>query len=359
MRQECGRSIGAGLATCLIWAMVAPRAAAQSAAPEWVEEPASSRAAPGLLGEGVPPAILLLDLSVPPGITGAAPFGEAALWAPKSRLHNAPGFLSEFRHDASVGGPIYSDEQNTLLAFVDARYIAFHTDAFLKDSRRPFPNQLWELVGGLSFSRHTDNGWTVGGSANVGSPSDRPFNSLREVVPSLTGFVRMPGAREGDAWLLSVSWAPVSLIRFPLPGVAYEWNLSEQLQVVAGVPFSIVWRPTERLRFDAGYMPPLQTRAQATYRILDTIDVFAGFESVNEAYLLDDRAHWRDFFYSYEKRLPAGVRFRFGDHCLLDVAGGYLFDRIYFTSRTFTDESRDRIHVAPSAFGMVRFALTF
>ncbi len=361
------RLIVLGVVAWLGWASFASRASAQTAEPAASGWPDLSAGLPkkdgppvGLLGEAVPPAILMLDMSVPPGITGAAPFGESALWAPKNKFNNVPGsYFAEFRQDASIGGPLYSDDRNTLIGFIDARNELLHTNAFLKDSGRPFPNQLWELVGGLSYSHQTDNGWTMGGSASIGSPSDRPFQSLREVVPSLNGFARMPAAREGDAWLFSVSWVPVSLIRFPLPGVAYEWNPSEQLQVVAGVPFSIVWKPTDRFRFDMGYMPPFQTRAQATYRMFDNVDVFAGFESINEAYLLDDRSHWRDFFYSYEKRLPAGVRFRFGEHCLLDVSGGYLFDRIYFTSRTFTEESRDRIHVAPSAFGMVRFALTF
>lgn len=343
------------------------RGAAQDAAPaanRWFDLSAlapkvEGAPAPGLLGEAVPPAVLLLDMSVPPGITGAAPFGESALWAPKSRIENVTGFLSEFRQDASVGGPIISNDRDTLVAFIDARNILFHTNASLKDSGRPFPNQLWELVAGFSYSHRTDDDWTVGGSLSVGSPSDRPFRSMREVVPSMNGFVRMPAERAGDAWLLSVTWVPVSLIRFPLPGVAYEWNLAEQLQVVAGVPFSIVWKPSDRFRLDVGYMPPFQTRAQATYKVLDNIDIFFGFESISEAYLLDDRAHWRDFFYSYEKRIPAGLRFRFGEHCLLDVSGGYLFDRIYFTSRSFTDESRDRIHVAPGVFGMLRFAITY
>jgi hypothetical protein len=351
------RAMCAGLA---VWLLGAGPACAQTEPMRWFEfaEPVSARPTT-LLGEGVPPAILLLDMSVPPGISGAAPFGESALWAPKRPIQNGPGYLGEFRQDASVGGPLFSSDVETLVGFIDARNTQFHTDVFLRDSQRPFPNQLWELVAGLSYSRRTENGWTVGGSVSVGSPSDRPFNSFREVMPSATAFVRMPAAREGDAWLYSVSWAPVSLIRFPLPGVAYEWNPSEQLQIVAGVPLSMTWRPTEYFRFDLGYMPPQQTRMQATYEIVEHVDVFAGFEWVNEAYLLDDRVHWRDFFYSYEKRLPAGMRIRFGDNCLLDIAGGYLFNRIYFTSRTFTDESRDRVHVAPSAFGMVRFALVF
>ena len=161
---------------------VVERAAAQAAAPaenRWFDLSAlaprvDGAPPPGLLGEAVPPAILLLDMSVPPGITGAAPFGESALWAPKSRINNAPGFLSEFRQDASVGGPIISNDRDTLIAFIDARNILFNTSAYLKDSGRPFPNQLWELVAGLSYSHRTDDGWTLGGSFNVGSPSDRP-----------------------------------------------------------------------------------------------------------------------------------------------------------------------------------------
>jgi hypothetical protein len=106
-------------------------------------------------------------------------------------------------------------------------------------------------------------------------------------------------------------------------------------------------------------MPPFQARAQLTWGVLDKIDAFVGFESLTDAYLLEDRINRRDFFYSYEKRIPAGIRFHLHKHCVLDVSGGYLFDRIYFSSTTFTDESRDRIHVSPGAFGMLRFALTF
>jgi len=205
--------------------------------------------------------------------------------------------------------------------------ILFHTDAYLKDSGRPFPNQLLgNHLRGLSYSHRTDDGWTVGGSFSAGSPSDRPFHSLREVVPSVTGFVRMPAARAGDAWLYSVSWVPVSLIRFPLPGIAYEWNASEQLQVVARVPFSIVWRSDRPISFDVGYMPPFQTRAQATYRILNNVDVFAGFESINEAYLLDDRTHCAISFTATKNGFPPGCVFGSAIIAWSTLPGGYLFD---------------------------------
>jgi len=46
-----------------------------------------------------------------------------------------------------------------------------------------------------------------------------------------------------DAWQYSVSYVPSSLIRYPIPGIAYEWNPSERLQVALGVPFSQLVEP--------------------------------------------------------------------------------------------------------------------
>jgi hypothetical protein len=312
----------------------------------------------GLLGEAVPPAVLLLDMSLPPGIDGSAPFGESLLLAPKSRVNNSFNYLSEFRQDSSLGAPLYSSKQDTLIGYLDSRTTVFDTSAYLIDSKRPFPNQLWNVDLGLSFS-HRSDGWTTGGGFSISSPSDQPFHSLREIAPTANAFTRMPALNEPDAWLLSVTWMPVSVIRFPLPGVAYEWNPSKQLQVVAGVPFSISWKPNDRFRFDVGYMPLYQSRAQASFKLIDSVYLYAGFESLTEAYLLEDRTNSRDFFYNYENRLPVGVRIRLGEHSLLDIGGGYIFNRQFFSSTNFYDQNRDQTRVAPGEFGMLRFAVIF
>ena len=355
------------LATFAIWACLPRFAAAQDASADRgrlfdfsnLTLGSDSGRTLSILGDALPPAVVLLDMSVPPGIAGTVPIGDSTLWAPKQRITSQPTYLSMFRQDASVGFPILGDGRNLLVGFVDLREVNFRTNARLTDSSQRFPNDLWAVAGGVQYFHKTDEGWTVGGGFSMGSPSDRPYESLRVIVPSMNAFARVPAGPDSDAWLFSITWAPVSVIRFPVPGVAYEWNVSDRLQVVAGVPFSVVWRLTDDLRLDVGYLPPYQMRAQLTQRVLPWMDVFVGFESVSDAYLLAERQRRRDLFYSYEKRLPAGLRFDIGKHVVLDAVGGYLFNRHYFSSASFFDESRDRVHIAPSAYLMLRLAIKF
>jgi hypothetical protein len=316
-------------------------------------------ASSGILGEAVPPAVLLLDPSVPPGLNGAVPLGYAAMAVPRTHLTNESATMGVFRQDASIGAPLLSNGTRTVIGYVDFRNLDFSTNAVLKDSRRPFPHQLWDITEGLTYQRKMEEGWTLGGGISIGSPSDRPYSSLRVIAPTFSVYGRVPYGPDNDAWLASLSWAPVSAIRFPLPGLAYEWNASDRLQIVAGIPFSIAWKPTDTLRFDVGYVPPYQSRAQVTWHAFQSVDFFAGFESLTDSYLLAERHNSRQIFYAYEDRTLGGVRFELGKHAVIDAAAGYVFGRLFFSSTSIFDENRDRIHVSPNVFGMLRFAVVF
>jgi hypothetical protein len=313
----------------------------------------------GILGEAVPPAVILLDPTMPPGVNGSVPFGYSAMGVPRTHLTNEHGDFSVFRQDASIGAPLVSNGTRTVIGYLDFRSLNIDTDAFLKDSRQPFPDHLYDLTAGLTYNRKMEEGWTLGGGMSIGSPSDRPYSSLRVIAPTFSVYGRVPYGQDNDAWMASLSWAPVSAVRFPLPGLAYEWNPSERLQIVAGLPFSMTWKPTDSVRFDMGYIPPYQSRAQLTWHAFQYVDFFTGFESYTDSYLLAHRQNRRQIFYAYEDRALGGVRFDLGKHFVLDAAGGYLFGRLFFSSSSITDESHDRIHVAPGAFGMLRFAVVF
>jgi hypothetical protein len=357
------------VAAAVVLMTIAPRPVrAQDSPPsgirQWFDFAALTSAAEkagnaGILGEAVPPAVVLLDPTMPPGVNGSVPLGYSAMAVPRSHLENEPGNFSVFRQDASIGLPIVESGTRTIIGYIDFRHLSIDTTARLKDSHRPFPDQLWEITEGFTYQRKMEEGWTLGGGISIGSPSDRPYSSLRVIAPTFSVYARVPYGPDNDAWMASLSWAPVSAIRFPLPGLAYEWNPSERLQIVAGIPFSMAWKPSDTLRFDVGYIPPYQSRAQVTWHAMPSVALFTGFESYTDSYLLANRENRRRIFYAYEDRALAGVRFELGKHFVLDAAGGYLFGRLFFSSASIADESHDRVHVAPSAFGMLRLALVF
>jgi|GEM_PF-6521119 len=307
-------------------------------------------------GDALPIALSLLDFTIPPGLNGQTPVGASAIHMPRQRVDNRRAFLSSQRQEASAAFPILIDAPDTLIGTLEVRNTQFQTNAFLTSSRREFPKELWEIQPGLAYLRDLGDGWLLGGNLAIASASDRPFHSSREIAPAFGAFLRVP-AKDDDSWLYSLTYNPVSAVRFPIPGLAYEYNPSPQLQLSIGLPFSVVWKPTESLRFDFAYIPPLSVRTQLTWQPMSAVGVFAGFEWVNDSYLLANRPSRRDFFYVYEKRFPVGIRFNIADRFTLDVGGGYAFDRLFFTAKQFNERSRDRIEVRPTTYLMLRFAV--
>src|SRR5262249_14124687 len=140
----------------------------------------------------------------------------------------------------------------------------FNTGAILPDTLRHFPDELWNVRIGTNYIHTFDNGWRGGIGLNVASPSDRPFGDLRDVTVGTTAFLRVP-VNEHDAWNFTLMYSPMSELPFPLPGVSYQWQPSEDFRVNIGLPFRIMYRPYEDLTLDFSYMLLRTIHAQATY----------------------------------------------------------------------------------------------
>jgi hypothetical protein len=167
---------------------------------------------------------------------------------------------------------------------------------------------------------------------------------------SLISFLRVPAKRERDAWLFSIMYSPVGNLNFPIPGLAYVWNPDDCLRVQIGLPFSIMWRPTEDLTFDFSYVPLTNINARATYKWAARLSSYAGYEFYNESYFLADRVDRRDRFMGFEQRLIAGVRWDLWSNAALDVNAGYAFDRWFAEGRNQGGDFHDRVDVASGAF---------
>jgi hypothetical protein len=241
--------------------------------------------------------------------------GYNAAYYPTRPVAGQSADLGLVRQNLSLGLPVWRDGGDAVFLTGGVRNTLFFTDAVMPVSRRPFPNTLWNVTAGLAYTHKFDNGWTAGGTVSVGSASDRPFNSLAEVTANVAAFVRIPARNDRDAWLLGVFYSPVGNLNFPVPVVAYVWTPSDRLRVNVGLPFAVNWRPTDDLTLTLSYVPVANVNARLTYRIVEKVAVFGGFEWLNEAYLLADREDDRDRFLVLEKRLLGGVRwdvFRYG-----------------------------------------------
>jgi hypothetical protein len=122
------------------------------------------------------------------------------------------------------------------------------------------------------------------------------------------------------------------------------------------LPFQLMWKPTDDLILDFSYMLLTNIHARATYRIIDPVRVYVCFDWSNESHFLADREDNRERLWYYEKRLAAGVQANLTRHIVLDLSGGYSFDRFYFQADSLSNQDQDRIDVGNGAFlaGSVR-----
>lgn len=276
--------------------------------------------------------------------------GYRATWYPSRPVSSSAADLGLVRQSISGAVPIWRQGGDTVLLSAGVRNTLFFTDAILPDSQRAFPDELWNINMGLMYIHKFDNGWSSGLSATFGSASDRPFHSIHEMNVGFFGFLQVPARNERDSWMFSLMYSPVGNLTFPIPGIAYSWKPSDDLQVNIGIPFSVMWKPLEDLTLTFSYIPITNVNARATYRLMNGVNVYGGFEWLNEAYFLADRAEQRERFLAFEKRLISGVRWDIWKHAALDVNAGYAFDRYYGESENQISNLRDRVDISPGAF---------
>ncbi len=123
----------------------------------------------------------------------------------------------------------------------------------------------------------------------------------------------------------------------PLPAVAYNHQVNEQLAYTVGLPYSsLLWRPVDRLTLRASYVLPTSVTAGATYELFDWLDAFASFD--RRLYVFHDNAlsdHRRVFF--EQQRIESGLRWKPCDYAEAIVAAGLAFEQEYQTGYDVRD----------------------
>ena len=189
----------------------------------------------------------------------------------------------------------------------------------------------------------------AGGGVSVGSASDQPFASIGEMNVSMNAMYRIPSG-EHNAWLFMVLYSPTSELQFPIPGVSYSYNPSDQFHANIGLPFMVSYKPTDRWSFVASYMLIHTVHAKATYKIADRVNAFAGYDWSNEVYTLEDRVVNSDRFFLYDQRVTLGLTSRFAAWLTAELVGGYAFNRFSFSGRQWDSVGTDRVDVEPGPF---------
>ena len=278
---------------------------------------------------------------------------------PDRQVRFQPTELSQARHELDIPIPIILEKSDLLGVSLRGRNIRTYTRAILPDSGRLYPKSLWELSLGVGYLHRFDNGWSAGILPRVGTISDKPFESTRELNVSLVAFVRAPAALQGDFWTVSLLYFPNSTLPFPIPGIAYEWNPDPTLQISAGIPLSVRWQFAPKWQFDFAYRPVTQINSRISYSIRPGFKLYSAFDWDPEGYYLAGRPDRRNLFFIQEKRLSGGVRLDATQRLTFDFSGGLAFDRNSGVGRSSIDYDYDRVDISRGGFVSAWLLLRF
>ena len=289
-----------------------------------------------------------------PGATGgplsSSPFKLGTFWAPPQQVANQPTSLGINEQHMDLAFPLtmpIEGSNNIWLGIGKFQRMELDTAAILPDSNRPAPTQLWNFAAGTMNIRKFSGDRTAGAMVLVGSASDHPFATGREITVTALGFYHTPARNPRDSWNFSVFYSPVGQIPYPLPGVAYVWRPNPYFTANIGLPMSFSYRPTDTLSITASYTPlttfNLLVRQQLGYKF----GLYGGYQVTNNGYFLSERTTYGERFYVFDQRVGIGIDRPLGRGFIIDLSGAYLFDRQLFQATTFAGERTDQINIDP------------
>jgi hypothetical protein len=263
--------------------------------------------------------------------------------------------FSLLEEEFSASGLIYEDEHEDLRLSAGVRHEGIRTGAVLPDTGLPFPDELWNVTFGATYRYLFESGLVLGGSVGVGSASDDPFHSSREIVGSVTVFTKVP-VGERDAWFFAVSYSNNREYAnaYPIPVIEYLYNPSTEFHLMVGFPMEFLeWHPAPDWRFRVSYSLIHNIHALLSYEVVDGLRAYVGYDWTTQGYLLVDRPDPKDRFFYEEMRAKGGGRLDLGAGWSVDLSGGYAFDRRYSQSQSGLRNSFDVVEIEGGLYGLL------
>ena len=254
------------------------------------------------------------------------------MWYPKQNTDQSGTSLSMERYDVQGAVPVYNTGVDTWLLTADFDTTTIRTNAVIPTTSQKLPSHLYDISLGGNYYHAFESGKMAGLVFDVGSISDKPFESGRDIMASGTGFLIIP-RNESSSWFLGIHASTNSQVLYgiPIPGGGIFYHPSDDFQAIAGFPFTLVnWKfaPDWQLQYVYAFVTTMHART--VYQPTPDWQMYGGFSWTNDNWDRAGRMVADDHLFYYEKKLSLGFLWWFRPHVGLEVAGGWAFDR-YFT----------------------------
>ena len=312
---------------------------------------------------------IILLVQVSSTAYAADPFTDFGLGRPKVLSGNSFDYAGQVSPQTGTDGPntsptilenqlrgsllLYKDEKDTW--GLNAKAGSFHlgNSMTIPGDGVVIPQNLWDLEVGGSYRHKISDREESSLSASVGSASEVPFHSIREVIFQTTFIYKIPAANE-NSWLffLNESNNRSFLNYIPLPGIAYMVHSpSTGIDAVIGIPFaSIVYHPNPFWAFQASVFGPAAYSLEADYIPSLTLQFYSVLNRAEQLWALSNRTDTKDRLFYERKKTGLGVRSTALAPVALDLFGGWEFGRRFFEAESILSSDRQFADMIPSWF---------
>lgn len=273
--------------------------------------------------------------------------GGMGLLPPQKRVINYTGtYASENnpttveQHRLNIASPVWSHDKESFAMSLNSSRLEWAEPQEWKDKENQgrTPKGLTRLELGGQYAKRLENSRMLGVRTSVGSASDKPFYSKKELTFSLNATYAKPAKNEKDYWIFTVFMSNNNpLLNFlPIPGFIYL-KKTDTFTGMFGLPFlSIQWTPTRPLLFSMSYFIT-NFNSEISWSLTDYLQIFSGFAISQQTFLREDRSLHTDRLFFNEKKVYLGLRIPFGGAFSGDIQVGESFDRKLAEGRRFND----------------------
>jgi len=237
--------------------------------------------------------------------------------------------------------------------------VGYRLFALGNDSGSPQINgDFWDIAAvlGYKFDR-MDNGWRVNVLAGAGSANDSHFSN----TDALYGIGTVTAERlldENGKLSLGLLYNGNALFfpDVPMPYVAYERKVNDQLQYTLGLPASgLDWRPMPAISLNLDYVAPVTGKGNLSAWFSKTVCLFTEIATATDGFYIEDAGD-RRLFYRLN-RVTAGVRWitKWAD---LRLGAGYAFNQ-QFTRGVDMRDTHNVSRISDEPFISLRVHGTF
>lgn len=273
-------------------------------------------------------------------------------------VEDSPHDFRAMMYDLSLRYPLILNEEHELYVGTDFDWIDLDTDARLGGSGGALPSDLYDLNLTLGYRRWLENGWKTGGMLQLGSASDRLFNSWDETYLKGTAFLQVPHL-EYTAWMFFLNADSDRDIPV-VPGFAYMFPVSRQALAVVGLPVvAVAGNFGEKISFQAGYLPIRNANVKLGYSPIEELTFSLAFDWRTRFFNRADRDSSSDRIEFEEKRATAGLSWDITQRANIGVEAGYAFGRQIGEGDKRSDRNRNRILIEDGWFGGAQFQYRF